>query len=55
MEPLHRSPKRAPLGRARKPIGIRVLGPDERRPVRLDRGIQSGGLPSRDVPDGIHG
>lgn len=54
-EALHRGPKRAPLHGPREPIGIRVLGPDERRPVRLDRGVQFGALPGRDIPDGIHG
>lgn len=52
--PLHRGPKRAPLRGPRKPVGIGVLGPDERRPVCLDRGVQFGALPGRNVPNGIH-
>lgn len=39
IEPLHPSPKRAPFHGPRKPVVVRVLGPDERRPVCLDRGV----------------
>lgn len=55
MDLLHPSAKRVPLRSPRKPVGIRVLSPNERCPVRLDRGVQFGSLPGRNVPDGIHG
>ena len=55
MDAFPRSPKRAPLRGPRKPVGIRVFGPDEGGPVRLDYRIQFGFVPARNIKDGIHG